>query len=593
MFFHLTWRLIFFFFVYSCSFAIFAKDIAFDFFDGDPVLENKNLDGENFGQVKAFAKFAEVAGALLDKGKLNDEDAKKLVEVLQLEPGSKFPLAILMAYWMENKQTQKLLDNLLPIAEKSPQSDSLALAVALAYVRLDKKDEAVKILERTLDAIDRIDDYKFDKNYVELVIHLGGLYMDAEDFDKGEELYDDAFEKASLIDNFRLRRSAFVFFSQKAKDSEFSFFSGRQERRFYRKMMDSFERIEKVWMQDMSVQAFGGGAEIRTIELAPIVKICKDFGLTERVENLILEKLIDNPKNIEAKLVLAAIFYDMERFASARRLWKGLCDKSKSNFKFFTEYGRAALASRSFDESIKALEWAEFLSSAQQRDGALYLTAMAYMDSGKYEKAMSKLDKLKAMPEALYLKSVCFRRLGENSKAADALNEAEKLAIEKQNKSFLSKEFYMFAAYMNDRARNFDKTLEILKSLYKSNPDDHEILNFLGYILADHGVELDLAKEVLDKALLSQPNNAAYLDSMAWLLYKRKDFKGAYEYILKSLANLENGPDAVLCEHAGDICHALGKNDEALTYWKIASEIFNEDCNIATILGKIRKLNIH
>ncbi|HPN83960.1 MAG TPA: hypothetical protein PK821_01365 [Victivallales bacterium] len=577
-----------------CSNLVFSSDIAFDFLEEKSITGKEEKDSDQEA-VEAFAKFAEISDKLMQDGSLGDDDAEKLIRIVQIDPNGKLPLAMLMAYWLEKNEPQKLIDCISPIAKKAPHSDSLALASALAYARLGKQDESIKMIESTLDAIEDLENYEYGRNYVELVIHLGELYSKKGDLAKGEKLYDSAVAKPSVRDNFKFRRSAFIFFSQKAERRDFSLFSGYMERRFYSKMMDHFEHIEQIWLDELTSSPLKDedsdkiSDDIRTIELAPIVEICQKFGLVERIENLIIEKLIDDPKNIEAKLVLATVFQDMGNFASSRRLWRELSDKFKSNFRFFEQYGRAAIESRKYDEAVRAFEWAEFISSPRQKEIASYMTAIAYMNAGMNEKAISKFASLKRMPEAFYSKAICLRKIGEDQKAADSIDEAEKLALEQSNESFLSKDFYFYAAYVNDRARRHDRTIEILKKVNNLYPDDHEICNFLGYTLANLDRELALAEELLKKALTLEPENAAYLDSMAWLYYRKKDFHKAYEYIDKSIKNLKDGPDAVVYDHAGDICDAIGKREEALQYWRTASEIFSEDSDVPKILEKIRK----
>jgi tetratricopeptide (TPR) repeat protein len=285
--------------------------------------------------------------------------------------------------------------------------------------------------------------------------------------------------------------------------------------------------------------------------------------------------------------MFAALLYDTENFANSRRVWKSLSSQFKSNLKFFLEYGRAALASRKYDEAIKALEWAEFLSSSKEKTS--YLLAAAYMEMGNHGKAIAKFEKMGDMPEAWYSIALCYRKMNKNLNAAEALDKAEKIAIEKKREDFLTKDFYTFQAYINDKAKRTDKTLEILRKLYEQYPEDHEICNFLGYTLADHDMELDFAQKLLEKALAMEPENGAYLDSMAWTLYKKKDFEGARKFIVLSIKYFDNDPDPVVYGHAGDIFSSLGMKKEALEYWNIASEIFSDDSDMSKIKEKIRK----
>ena len=57
-----------------------------------------------------------------------------------------------------------------------------------------------------------------------------------------------------------------------------------------------------------------------------------------------------------------------------------------------------------------------------------------------------------------------------------------------------------------------------LKKCLEMSPDFSEAMNYLGYMWAERGVNLSRAKELIDKAVKLEPKNAAYLDSLAWVL---------------------------------------------------------------------------
>ncbi|RXK01234.1 hypothetical protein CRU98_01945 [Arcobacter sp. CECT 8986] len=58
--------------------------------------------------------------------------------------------------------------------------------------------------------------------------------------------------------------------------------------------------------------------------------------------------------------------------------------------------------------------------------------------------------------------------------------------------------------------------------------DNHIYQNFLGYLLIDYNVDVNKGLALVKKALEKAPNNVAYIDSLAWGLYKKKECKKAY-----------------------------------------------------------------
>ena len=74
------------------------------------------------------------------------------------------------------------------------------------------------------------------------------------------------------------------------------------------------------------------------------------------------------------------------------------------------------------------------------------------------------------------------------------------------------------------------------------------------------------------RTIKAEPNNATYLDTYAWILYKQKRYSEAHGYIEQALA-ADSVPSDVLYEHAGDICYRLGNVEQAVEYWKQALDL--------------------
>ena len=109
-----------------------------------------------------------------------------------------------------------------------------------------------------------------------------------------------------------------------------------------------------------------------------------------------------------------------------------------------------------------------------------------------------------------------------------------------------------------------------LRECLRRNPKDDLAANTLGYIYAERAVKLDEAEKLLTLALEVDPENGAYLDSMAWVFYKKGDFKKAVDY-LKRAAQRE--PDAVIVDHLGDAYFRLGSRDVALAHYAKAAKM--------------------
>ena len=117
-----------------------------------------------------------------------------------------------------------------------------------------------------------------------------------------------------------------------------------------------------------------------------------------------------------------------------------------------------------------------------------------------------------------------------------------------------------------EKAGDFKGAIENMRQAIEINPLHSNAHNFLGYIYALEGRDLDRALEHLKKALTIQPRNGYFLDSLGWIYFKKGDSEKALTQIQKAL--IYTDPDPVLYDHLGDILFSLKNYDEATGAWK-------------------------
>lgn len=143
--------------------------------------------------------------------------------------------------------------------------------------------------------------------------------------------------------------------------------------------------------------------------------------------------------------------------------------------------------------------------------------------------------------------------------------------------------YYLATAYesIDDPANtevHLRKTLEY-------DPNDPDVLNFLGYLLADEDERLKEAEELIERALAYDPENGFYLDSLGWVYYRQGKGKQAVDYIKRAIRAM-NSDDAVLRDHLGD-AHLLNRDvEQALAEWERAHQL---DPDLEGVKEKIEK----
>ena len=124
------------------------------------------------------------------------------------------------------------------------------------------------------------------------------------------------------------------------------------------------------------------------------------------------------------------------------------------------------------------------------------------------------------------------------------------------------------------RKKEFTKSYEIFKEALKYSPEDMVILNNYAYYLAEQGEDLKEAERMARIVIEKEKNNGTYMDTYAWILYKRGKIKEAARIMEAIIKNGKND-DAEWCEHYGFIMKAMNQCDKAVEYCKQAQSLDN------------------
>ena len=102
----------------------------------------------------------------------------------------------------------------------------------------------------------------------------------------------------------------------------------------------------------------------------------------------------------------------------------------------------------------------------------------------------------------------------------------------------------------------------MLRQLIDREPDNAQVLNHLGYMLAERGRQLDEAIRFVQRALDVDPGNPYYLDSLGWAHYRRGDLEAAEKYLTPAAAQLPR--IAEVQDHLGDLLAKRGRWSDAI-----------------------------
>ena len=282
----------------------------------------------------------------------------------------------------------------------------------------------------------------------------------------------------------------------------------------------------------------------------------------------LLDQLDELPmirENVRAKL--ADIYLRGDDHKRAREQLEALVHDDPSNAQAHYFLGSLAYNDKNWTNAIDSLN--KTLLFNQNFEPAYYDLAAAQIAADQADDALSTIETAqKKFPKNFiseYLAGLAHGHKKEFPAAIRHFASAEIIAQAGEPKR-LTGPFYFEVGVVHERGGDRAEAVKYFEKCLELQPDFPEAQNYLGYMWAEQGENLDRARELIEKALRAEPKSAAYLDSMAWVLYKLEQPKPALEYILKSV-ELSEGPDATLYDHLGDIYAALNEPDQARAAW--------------------------
>ncbi len=154
----------------------------------------------------------------------------------------------------------------------------------------------------------------------------------------------------------------------------------------------------------------------------------------------------------------------------------------------------------------------------------------------------------------------------------------------RRDKSYWSLYFQRGIAY--ERLKEWDKAEPNFKTALELNPDQPQVLNYLGYSWVDMNRNLSEGLDMIKRAVDLRPDDGYIVDSLGWAYYRLGRFTDAVEE-LERAAELKAG-DATINDHLGDAYWRAGRTREAVFQWERALVMKPEEAEIPKINAKIK-----
>ncbi|UCU98382.1 tetratricopeptide repeat protein [Acidovorax radicis] len=120
-------------------------------------------------------------------------------------------------------------------------------------------------------------------------------------------------------------------------------------------------------------------------------------------------------------------------------------------------------------------------------------------------------------------------------------------------------------AMLAEKAGKPDVMEQLLRQVIARQPNYHHAYNALGYSLADRGMHLEEAKQLIVKALEFAPNDPFIIDSLGWVEFRMGNKSDARRHLE---AAYKVRSDVEIAAHLGEVLWSIGDTEGASRVWK-------------------------
>jgi tetratricopeptide (TPR) repeat protein len=313
----------------------------------------------------------------------------------------------------------------------------------------------------------------------------------------------------------------------------------------------------------------------------PLLEVYEALGKTLLGRNRLPEALhcfqqieANQPENLAVKEVLATLHTMRAEPQKARVEWEAILNRQPDNPIAHLRLGEALEASGDFAAAEQHYRAACAHSPPTPESylilAALFLKTNPPAAGPVLEEGLQRLPDNPALHTFRGLLEIQF---GHPDRARQAFANAERgmAQIQPEFRTRFLQTFYFWYAVAAERAGDLDRAAELFEKHLALTPDNPIALNYLAYLWADRNIRLDTALDYVNRALKTEPKNAAYLDTRGWIHFRAGRFPNALKDIQRAWKLMPGDP--TVADHLGDVFAALNRETEAIQYWQKSIEV--------------------
>jgi len=494
-----------------------------------------------------------------------------------------------------------------------PNSASIYLAIAKDYILLGKAESALQMLQRSIELDpDFPDSHKLlaalyhrknnldlaEKEYNEILrldpqnvdahLNLAAIFQARNEPQKAERHYE------ALVNAGRASREImFQLGSLYFKEKDFA-----SARRIYQSYVHQYPEDEQGYL------AVGAVLLAESDSTAAI----EWYQQTHR----------ENEHFIGVREELVTLYIATEHWDEAIAVYEDAVARDSTNIMTQVKLANIRLAA---GDTVRALSELQAVTETFPADWrGFYQLGVVYYTMGEWQKSIPHFLKSAELnskqPDTFFRLGIAYQQVGDLALAEQNYRKAHELVPRHPGVSFSLGQLLF-------QAQRYDEAIQFLQKSVQSSPKnavfvgtlaaaydelgEHQIsesyyrkalnldannatiLNNYSYSLAERGVRLQEALEMVKKAVEKEPENGAFLDTLGWIYFKLDDYQQALHFVKKSLEIRSDSAEVL--EHLGDIYRALGQAQQAVANWRKAQELEPHRRSVQTKLDSLQQDN--
>lgn len=496
-------------------------------------------------------------------------DANRAVTIfnrcIEIDPNSAASLAQLASIYMSAKDPVNATTFMERAVAISPQNSYYPELLAQIYQQSGKYIESADIyLKLAQESDDRLD----------YLYQAATLFSEGKEFQKAIDTYDTLELKTGINEGISLgKQKAYVGLDNiKGAEKEIQKLIDSDPKRteYYGIMADLYlhsgesDKALKYYNKVLKMDPEDGFIHVS------LLNYYMSLSDTVQAYEHLRVALSNKELNIDTKIQVFSTVARTPSFKidNAYELSKLIMDSAPDNDKAIALYASILISDKKLPEGRESLIKAIEINPQKY----IYREQLIFLESQMMlwdEVTKSCRDAISLFPNnpILYLMGASGNiQLKSNDIALNLLDSGEVFV---QNNIPLKAQFNLHRGEAYYHKDELDSAWLYFDESIKIDPTNWLALNNYAYYLSEKGVMLEKAERLITQVIQNNPNNSTFLDTYAWILFKKEDYTLA-KFYMKSALDSSEEPSLVLLEHYGDILYFLDKKDEAKSYWQKA-----------------------